>query len=50
MNIIFGVMVALAAVCFFYAHIGYREKLGVGAPFFLWIATICTGVAAGMVY
>ena len=50
MNIIFGVVVALAVSAYFYAAVGYAKELGPGGPMFLLVATICTGIAAGMVY
>ena len=49
-SILFGIMVALAVSSYFYASIGYARQLGPAAPMFLLVATICTGIAAGMVY
>lgn len=50
MNIIFGLMVALAVAFYFLASLARGHNESRAAVVFGFMASICTGIAASMVY
>ncbi len=46
----FGFLLALGITCYLLASQAFKENEGSAAMGFLIVATICTGIAAGMAY